>query len=130
MSPAVAAEDDSPLGLSYTLAPDLRLVYPDGLGYLAPHALRTFANARDWQRRSFGWRAWEPVTVRLKDFSDYGTGSAWSLPRNAMSFEVAPPLLAFETTASTERLYALMNHELVHVATTDAASTDDAAPCT
>ena len=23
-----------------TLAPDLRLVYPDGLGYLAPHALR------------------------------------------------------------------------------------------
>jgi len=127
MSPAVAAEDDSPLGLSYTLAPDLRLVYPDGLGYLAPHALRTFANARDWQRRSFGWRAWEPVTVRLKDFSDYGTGSAWSLPRNAMSFEVAPPLLAFETTASTERLYALMNHELVHVATTDAASTDDAA---
>ncbi|HEY6087431.1 MAG TPA: hypothetical protein VIV84_06825 [Burkholderiaceae bacterium] len=61
----------------------------------------------------------------MKDFSDYGNGSAWAAPRNTIFFEVSPPSLTFETNSPSERIYSLMNHELVHVATSDVAASQD-----
>jgi hypothetical protein len=121
------AEDDNPLGLSYVKTPDLQLIYFDGLGYLAPHAVRTFTNALAWQRRIFGWVPSQATAVLLKDFADYGGGAAWAAPRNTMFLDVAPPSLAFETSSTAERMYWLMNHELAHVANGDAASQQDLA---
>jgi hypothetical protein len=124
---AAAADDASPLGLSYVRTKDLQLIYFDALGYLTPHAVRTFTNAHAWQRRMFDWTPSEPTTVLLKDFSDYGNGAAWAAPRNTMFLDIAPPSLAFETNSTGERMYSLMNHELVHVATMDVASEQDLA---
>jgi hypothetical protein len=124
-SPAPAAEE-SPLALSFIETKDARIVYFDPtLTYLAPHALRTYTNALDWQRRVLGWRPWDRTTVLLKDFSDYGNASASPLPRNTLRFDIAPVSYAFETYGATERMYSIMNHELTHVATTDTWAEQD-----
>lgn len=122
---AAAAADESPLGLSYVETKDLRLIYFDSLSYLAPHAVRTFTNSLGWQRRMFGWVPSQVTSILLNDFSDYGNGAAWSAPRNTVFLGIAPPSLAFETSSTAERMYSLMNHELVHVATMDNAAGQD-----
>ena len=124
-APLAAAADDNPLGMSYLETKDLRLIWFEPLGYLAPHATRTFTNSLEWQRKRFGWTPSEPVTVLLKDFSDYGGAAAGVAPRNRLSFDIAPLSHAFETYPATERFYALMNHELVHVTQGDLANDED-----
>ncbi|MGH9578619.1 MAG: hypothetical protein ACRD3R_14360, partial [Terriglobales bacterium] len=122
---AAAAAEESPLGWSYVETNDLRLIYFDELGYLAPHAIRTFTNSLAWQRRMLGWNPSEPITVLLKDLSDYGNAVVLAAPHARMIFDIAPQSLAFETHPASERMYSLMNHELVHVATNDSASSED-----
>ncbi|MES2960710.1 MAG: hypothetical protein V4792_21145 [Pseudomonadota bacterium] len=122
---AAVAEDNSPLGMSYVATPDLKLVYFDSLAHLAPHVVRTFTNSHAWQRRMFGWVPSHFTGMLLKDFSDYGNGAAWTAPRNTIFLDIAPTSLAFETSSTAERIYSLMNHELVHVATMDVASEED-----
>ena len=121
-----ADADESPLGLAYVDTRDMRLVYLDPtLAYLSPYAIRTFANSMAWQRRIFGWVPYERTTVLLKDFSDYGNASAGAAPTNTLNFDIAPLSLAFETYPASERMYSLMNHELVHVATMDMSTEQD-----
>ena len=123
-----ADEEQSPLGLTYVLTKDMCLVYLDPtLSYLEPHAVRTFANSMAWQKRVFGWVPYEPTTVLLKDFSDYGNASAGASPRNALTFDIAPLSHVYETYPASERMYSLMNHELTHVATMDMFSSQDLA---
>ena len=120
------APEDNPLGLSYVETRDLKLIYFDPtLSYLVPHAVRTFTNSLAWQRRVFGWVPYERTTVLLKDFADYGNASAGAAPINSLTIDIAPLSLAFETNAASERMYSLMNHELVHVATNDVWSEQD-----
>ena len=90
-----------------------------------PHALRTFTNSLAWQRRMFGWVPSEPTTVLLKDFSDYRRRRHWAAPRNTLFFDIAPLSHAFETYSASERMYSLMNHEMVHVATSDVRSGEE-----
>ncbi len=123
---ASAADDaTSSLGMSYVDTPDLRIVYFDALGHLVPQVSRTFTNALAWQRSTFGWKPSERVGVLLKDFSDYGSGAAWTAPRNTVFLDIAPLSMTFETFPAAERFYSLGNHELVHVATGDGASSQD-----
>jgi hypothetical protein len=127
---AVVAADDtspakSPIGVSWVETRDLKLYYYEPLGYLVPHAVRTFTNSLAWQRKMFGWTPSEQVVVYLQDRSDYGNASAPPAPHSALLFDVAPLQLAFETWTSSERMYALMNHELVHVVQADIASDED-----
>ena len=120
-----ATAEENPLGLSVVETKDLKLIYFDSLGYLEPHAIRTFTNSLDWQRRTLGWAPYEPVTVLLKDLSDFGNAAAIAAPRNLLIFDIAPLSRAFETFPASERMYSLMNHELVHVATGDGSSETD-----
>jgi hypothetical protein len=122
-----AALAESPVGLSEAETKDLHLYYRDSLSYLVPHAVRTFTNSLAWQRRMFGWVPSEATTVLLQDFADYGNALAFAVPRGSLVFDVAPLSLAFETFPATERLYALMNHELIHVVQGDIASEQDRA---
>lgn len=125
-NPVAPETEESPLGLSSLRTPDLELVYQDPiLSYLVPHAARTFINSLAWQRRIFGWNPSEPTTVMLKDFSDYGNAGATPIPRNTVRFDIAPMSRAFETNPSSERMYSTMNHELVHLSTTDMATAQD-----
>jgi hypothetical protein len=123
--PIAAAAAESPFGMSNVETKDLNLIYLDPHGYLTPHAVRTFTNSLEWQRRMFGWVPSEPVTVLLMDLADYGNAATWAAPRNTLFFGIEPISHAFETYPASERMYSLMNHELVHVATNDIASEED-----
>jgi hypothetical protein len=120
-----SSQDKSPIGVSWVETPDLKLYYIDPLGYIVPHAVRTFTNSLRWQEKMFGWKPSEQTTVYLQDRADYGNAGAPPAPHSALLFDVAPLQLAFETWTSSERLYALMNHELVHVVQADIASDED-----
>jgi len=117
--------DDSPLGMSYVLTRDLRLVYFDPLGYLAPHAVRTFTNSLTFQERTFGWVPSEPTTILLKDLADYGNAAAGVAPHSRLVFDIAPQSHAFETYPASERMFSLMNHELTHIMQGDISDEQD-----
>src|SRR3954466_1692139 len=112
--PAASAAQTSPVGIQFVQTPDLRLYYYDYLADIAPLAIRTFTNAREWQRRMFGWMPSERTTVVLQYFADYGNARAFAAPRGTLILDVAPLSRAFETSPAGERMYTTMNHELVH----------------
>ena len=124
--PAIAAAaDESPVHISWVKTNDLHLYYYDYLSYLEPHAVRTFTNSLAWQRRVFGWQPSEPTAVLLQDFTDWGNAHTYAAPHNLLIFDTAPLNLAFETYPASERMYSLMNHELIHVVQSDIASEQD-----
>jgi hypothetical protein len=125
LTPLAASADDNPLGMSYVETKDLKLIYFNSLGYLVPHAVRTFTNSLAWQRRMLDWDPSEPTTVALKDFADYGNARAIPAPHNTLVFDVAPNSRAFETYPGSERMYSFMNHEMVHIATNDVSNAED-----
>ena len=94
--------------------------------YLTPHAARSAENSLDFQKRIFEWKPWEQITLLLKDFTDNGNAAARSSPNNALLIDIAPVNQAFETLTAGERVFTLMNHELVHVATMDVWNDQDA----
>ena len=124
MLPAVAAADSN-LNVSYVRTKDLDLIYLDELHYLVPHTIRTFTNSLNFQRKTFAWDPSEPTIVLLKDFTDYGGAVTYTVPHDLVEIDVAPMSHAFETDPATERLYTLMNHELVHVTQGDIANDKD-----
>ena len=67
----------------------------------------------------------EPITVLLKDLSDYGNAVTFAAPHSLLIFDIAPQSHAFETYPASERMFGLMNHELVHVAMNDVSSDED-----
>lgn len=107
---------------------ELRLIYLDPVQtYLVPHSARSFHNSLEFQRYIFDWAPWDQqAVVLLKDFSDYGNAAATASPVNLLMLDVAPPSHTFETLPGSERIYSSMNHELVHVATTDGWNEQDA----
>jgi len=105
---------------------DLRLLYFDPLQtYLVPHVGRSFHNSLEFQRYILGWTPWQRTSVMLNDFSDHGSAAAGAVPKNSILLDVAPLSRVFETFSASERIYMLMNHELVHVATMDGWNEQD-----
>ena len=122
--PGLAVAEER-FNMGFLETPEMKLIWFDRLDHLAPYAIRTFHNAQAWQRRMFDWTPSEKTAVILRDWADYGGASTWTFPRNKLAFDVAPLAQAFETHVSSERLYALMNHELVHVVHGDLANSED-----
>ena len=104
----------------------LRLLYFDPTEtYLVPRLLQTYHDSLDRQRSILGYAPADKTTVVLTDFSDYGNASASVVPANTVVVDVAPVPFTFETFSPAERMYSLMNHELVHIATMDHAAPTD-----
>src|SRR5262249_35574689 len=58
---------------------DLRLVYHGPtFQYLAPYTVRCFENSMALERKLFGYRPWEKITLMPNDFSDYGNAGVWT----------------------------------------------------
>ena len=105
---------------------DLRLLYFDlTQGYLVPHTTRSFQNSYQFQQRIFNWTPDGKVILVLTDFTDYGNAGAGVAPQNGMVVDIAPMSHAFETVVGSERMFANMNHELVHIANLDASNSQD-----
>lgn len=113
-------------GLSLVETEDLRLFYFDPIStYLVPRAIQTFHSSLESQRSILGYDPQEKTTILLVDFKDYGNGGAGAVPGNLVTLDIAPVTPTFETSAPAERLYTLMNHEMVHIAALDQASPVD-----
>jgi hypothetical protein len=105
---------------------DLRLLYFDPFQtYMLPHVVKNFHNSYEFQKYLFGWQPQEKTTIILTDMSDYNNAGAAASPRNSVSIFIAPASRTLETMPSSERIFMLMNHELVHVANMDMAADQD-----
>lgn len=125
--PSRAPEDIPVIDLSQIETENLRMLFfAPQESYLTPYVGRSFENALAYQQRMFDWEPWEPVTVLLKDFSDYGNAAARSSPNNALLIDIAPLSLAYETFSPGERFFTLTNHEVTHVALMDVWNERDA----
>jgi len=103
-----------------------RLLYLDpATTYLVPYAARNVENSLLGQKAIFGYEPSEKITVLLMDFADYGNAGAIPIPRNMVLVDVAPKAFTFETSEAAERMYSWMNHELVHLVSTEMTSADD-----
>jgi hypothetical protein len=119
--------DASGLNLSEMDTRDLSLLYFDpAQTYLTPYIGRAFENALTFHKKTFQWQPWEPVTILLKDFGDYGNAAARSSPNDAVLLDVAPLSQTMETFTPGERFFTLLNHELAHVAQMDVWNRQDA----
>ncbi len=125
LSPALA-RTAAAAELSQLRTDDLQLVwFHPTEDYLAPYVARSFENSMAFQRSQFGWQPDGAVNVLLKDFGDYGNAAARSNPNNALMVDIAPLSFSFETFVASERMFSLMNHELVHVANMDQWTAQD-----
>jgi len=124
--PAHVPQDASGFHLSTLETKDLTLLYIDPVQtYLTPYLGRAFENSLHFHERNLNWKPWEPVTILLKDFSDYGNAAALGSPSNMVLLDVAPLSLSMETFSPGERFFTLMNHELTHVGTIDVWNSRD-----
>src|SRR6478736_519042 len=125
--PEHVPQDASGFHLSTLETKNLDLLYIDPVQtYLTPYLARAFENALAFHEKEFHWTPWEPTTVLLKDFSDYGNAAALASPSNMVLLDVAPLSLAMETFSPGERFFTLTNHELAHVAAIDVWNKHDA----
>lgn len=105
---------------------DLRLIsYDFGHKYILPHAGRCFHNALQFHKKLFDYIPTEKITVLIQDFGDYGNGGATAVPRNVITMGLSPFSYTFETSPAGERVFSMMNHELVHVVALDNSSSSD-----
>jgi len=125
--PKHVPQDASGFHLSTLETKDLDLLYIDPIQtYLTPYIARAFENSLAFHEKNLQWKPWEPVTILLKDFADYGNAAALGSPSDMVLLDVAPLSLSMETFSPGERFFTLMNHELTHVGTIDAWNSQDA----
>jgi hypothetical protein len=119
-------QDASGFHLSTLETKNLSLLYLDPVQtYLTPYIARAFENSLAFHEKNLRWKPWEPVTILLKDFSDYGNAAALGSPSDMVLLDVAPLSLSMEAFSPGERFYTLMNHELTHVGTIDVWNSRD-----
>ncbi|HUR33155.1 MAG TPA: hypothetical protein VM032_05125 [Vicinamibacterales bacterium] len=93
--------------------------------FLVPYTQRTVENSLAFHRRLFDYTPREKMTVLLTDFSDAGNASAETVPHNLVTARLAPLNFAYETFTANERMNYLMNHEFVHIVTSDRTARRD-----
>ena len=98
-----------------------------GLDYVLGHAIRSAHNALNFHKNLFNYKPNEKIFVLFTDFGDYGNGGATSLPHNLVTTNMAPMNYSFESSVAGERVFSIMNHEFVHIAALDKASSSDLA---
>ncbi len=105
---------------------DMRMIsYDFGHNYILPHAAKCFHNTLRFHEQLFDYQATEKVTVLVQDFGDYGNAGATAIPFNFITMGLSPFSYTFETSPSSERVFSMMNHELVHVVALDDAARSD-----
>ena len=104
----------------------LRLLYlSKAQEFVVPHAARCFENAYSFHSHLFEYSANGKITLLLKDFGDFASGGAGTVPNNFVSVGLAPFSYVYETMTANERINLIMNHELAHIITLDKPSSHD-----
>jgi hypothetical protein len=101
------------------------VTYNYGHKYILPHASRCFHKSLEFHKKLFDYQPSEKITILIQDFGDYGNAGATAVPRNAVTMGLSPFSYTFETNPAGERVFSMMNHELVHVTALDNAASSD-----
>ncbi len=105
---------------------EMKLVtYDFGHKYILPHATRCFHNSLSFHKKLFEYTPSEKITILIQDFGDYGNAGATAVPKNAVSMGLSPFSYTFETNPAGERVFSMMNHELIHIVALDNAAGSD-----
>jgi hypothetical protein len=104
---------------------DLRLVFVQWNGHLAPYLTRCFENSMSFHRELFDYTPSQEVTVLMQDFDDIGFAGATGVPYNWMTIGVEPYEYVYEVSPTNERINWVMSHELLHIVATDQAAASD-----
>ena len=104
---------------------DLRLIYFPAQSFLAGHTISSFVSAFRLHKKLFAYSPSEKITILLHDFGDFSNAAAGAVPQNTVIAGIAPASYVFETMPAAERINAIMQHELVHVLTSDKAARSD-----
>jgi hypothetical protein len=105
---------------------DVTVVYVEPLqSFIVPYAERTIENSLAFHRKLFDYTPRERMSILLTDYSDAGNASAETVPHNLVTARLAPLSFAYETFTANERMNYLMNHEFVHIVTSDRAARRD-----
>ncbi len=103
----------------------LRLIYFPAESFLALHTVSSFVSAFRMHQKLFDYQPSEKVNILLHDFGDVANASAGAVPQNTVIAGIAPSSYVFETMTANERINGIMQHELVHVLTSDKAAPQD-----
>ena len=103
----------------------LRLIYFPAVSFLTAHTISSFVSAFHLHQELFDYQPSEKITILLHDFGDYSNAAAGAVPQNTVIAGIAPFSYVFETMPATERINAIMQHELVHILTSDKAARSD-----
>ena len=107
---------------------ELSLVsYNYGHKYVLPHAGRCFHSSLQFHKNLFDYTPDGKISLLIQDFGDYGNAGATAVPLNSISMGLSPFSYAFETSPAGEKVFSMMNHELVHVVALDNATATDMA---
>lgn len=99
--------------------------YDYGHKYILNHAGRCFHNALQFHEKLFDYHPREKINLLIQDFGDYGNAGATAVPNNSISMGLSPFSYAFETSPAGERVFTMMNHELIHVVALDNSTSMD-----
>lgn len=104
----------------------MRVVYYDPEhAYILPHLARCFENSLGFYHRFVDYSPYEPVTILLQDFDDYGYAGTSTIPNNYLTLGIEPFEYVYETCPTNERFNWVMSHELWHVVASEKASKTD-----
>ncbi len=104
----------------------LRVVYYDQEhAYIIPHLARCFENSMAFYYNFVGYTPYEPVTILLQDFDDYGYCGTSTIPNNYLTLGIEPFEYVYETCPTNERFNWVMSHELWHVVASEKTSHTD-----
>lgn len=99
---------------------NLQLIYySQAHDYVIPHIARCFENAYRFHQNVFDYNSKEKITVFVEDFGDFGNAGAVAIPQNFVKIGISPFNYIYGTMPANERMNWVMNHELVHIVTTD-----------
>ena len=105
---------------------EMTLVYTGKLQeYLVPQVVRSFENSLRFHQGLFDYTPSERIRVLVHDLWDYGNAGARPVPHNNITVGIAPYAMLYDSSPGNERINSSMNHEMVHLVTTDKATRGD-----
>ena len=103
----------------------LRLIYFPAESFITSHTIASFVSAFHLHQKLFDYQPSQKISIFLHDFGDVANASAGAVPQNTIIAGIAPSSYVFETMTANERINGIMQHELVHILTSDKAARSD-----
>lgn len=97
-------------------------IYRDSHSGLVEHILQSAENSLKHLSPIFNFTPTGKIIINTIDVSDFGSGSASTVPNNIVRLEIAPFEQGYESLVYDDRIQWMLNHELVHIIVNDQAS--------